>query len=120
MDCVLDETECYIYNANTPGVTLLFNSVYELIRVSFNGNDIQNLDQPILDQLKAEAYQNLNRITAVNDRTFVGHPQRSLQCPQDPGFVVTCSGSQHIDFQGIQYVMVMVLSLLIYLYLTID
>ncbi|KAL9280759.1 Calmodulin-binding protein 60 G [Arabidopsis thaliana] len=100
MDCVLDETECYIYNANTPGVTLLFNSVYELIRVSFNGNDIQNLDQPILDQLKAEAYQNLNRITAVNDRTFVGHPQRSLQCPQDPGFVVTCSGSQHIDFQG--------------------
>lgn len=30
----------------------------------------------------------------------MGHPQRSLQCPQDPGFVVTCSGSQHIDFQG--------------------
>lgn len=120
MDCVLDETECYIYNANTPGVTLLFNSVYELIKVSFNGDDIQNLDQPILNQLKFEAYQNLNRITAVNDRTFMGHPQRSLQCPQDPGFGITCSGSQHIAFQGIQFKTLRVLSLLIYLYLTID
>ncbi|CAL9231704.1 unnamed protein product [Arabidopsis halleri] len=100
MDCVLDETECYTYDANTPGVTLLFNSVYELIKVSFNGDDIQDLDQPILNQLKFEAYQNLNRITAVNDRTFMGHPQRSLQCPQDPGFGITSSGSQHIDFQG--------------------
>ncbi|KAG7556629.1 CALMODULIN-BINDING PROTEIN60 [Arabidopsis suecica] len=100
MDCVLDETECYIYNANTQGVTLLFNSVYELIKVSFNGVDIQNLDQPILNQLKFEAYQNLNRFTAVNDGTFMGHPQRSLQCPQDPGFGITCPGSQNIDFQG--------------------
>ncbi|CAE6123057.1 unnamed protein product [Arabidopsis arenosa] len=100
MDCVLDETECYIYNANTQGVTLLFNSVYELLKVSFNGVDIQNLDQPILNQLKFEAYQNLNRFTAVNDGTFMGHPQRSLQCPQDPGFGITCPGSQNIDFQG--------------------
>ncbi|CAE6123103.1 unnamed protein product [Arabidopsis arenosa] len=105
MDCILDETECYIYNANTPGITLLFNSVYELIKVSTSGDDFQNVNQltnhqPILDQLRAEAYQNLNRITAVTDRTFTGHPQRSLQCTEDPGFSITCSGSQHIAFQG--------------------
>lgn len=100
MDCVLDKTECYTYDVNAHGVSLLFNSVYELIQVSFSGGDFQNVDQltncqPILDQLKLEAYQNLNRMTLVKDRTFAGHPQRSLQYPQDPGF-----GSQHIEFQG--------------------
>ncbi|CAA7017157.1 unnamed protein product [Microthlaspi erraticum] len=99
MRCVLDETECYIYNANAHGVSLLFNSVYEVIKVYFGDGTVVNPDQlPIyqLEQLKREAYLNLNRF-----RPFTGlHPQRSLQCTQDPGFGVACPALQHIDFQG--------------------
>lgn len=112
MNCVLDETECYIYNANALDVSLLFNSVFEVIKVFFNGGAFRNADQLTsyqLDQLKLEAYQNINSFIAVNGRNFVDHPQRSLPCPQDPGFGIASPGLQHINFQGIQLILVTVL-----------
>uniref|UniRef100_A0A1J3CUQ4 Calmodulin-binding protein 60 G n=1 Tax=Noccaea caerulescens TaxID=107243 RepID=A0A1J3CUQ4_NOCCA len=99
MRCVLDETECYMYNANANGISLLFNSVYEVVKVYFGDGTVGNPDQlPTyqLEQLKLEAYQNLNRFRPFTDP----HPQRSLQCTQDPGFGIACPALQHIDFQG--------------------
>lgn len=107
MRCVLDETECYIYNANANGVSLLLNSVYEVIKVYFGDGTVRNPDQlPTyqLEQLKLEAYQNLNRFRPFTDL----HPQRSLQCTQDPGFGIACPALQHIDFQGIQSTLIVV------------
>ncbi|KAJ4887994.1 Calmodulin-binding protein 60 G [Raphanus sativus] len=92
MECVLDEAECYIYNTTALGVSLIFNSVYEVIKVYFSDGTFQNPDQlPAyqLVELKREAYQNLSQF-----RTFVEHPHRSLQCTQNPGL-------QHNNFQGI-------------------
>ncbi|KAL0792430.1 hypothetical protein Bca101_063807 [Brassica carinata] len=87
MECVLDEAECYIYNTTALGVSLILNSVYEVIKVYFSDGTFQNPDQlPSyqLDELKREAYQNLSQF-----RAFVEHPQRSLQC------------TQHNNFQGV-------------------
>ncbi|KAF8084502.1 hypothetical protein N665_0715s0008 [Sinapis alba] len=92
MECVLDEAECYIYNTTAPGVSLIFNSVYEVIKVCFSDGTSQNPDQlPAyqLDELKREAYQNISQF-----RTYVDVPQRSLQCTQTPGL-------QHNNFQGV-------------------
>ncbi|CAH2044507.1 unnamed protein product [Thlaspi arvense] len=99
--CVLDETECYVYDSSTHDVSLLFNSVYEVTKV-FSGGALRNADQVpsyLLDQYKLEAYQNLNRFR--DGRTFVDHPQKSLQCPQNSGFGIACPGLQHPNFQGI-------------------
>ncbi|KFK26453.1 hypothetical protein AALP_AA8G250300 [Arabis alpina] len=103
MTCVLDVTECYIYNANALDVSLVFNSVYELIKVIFNGGACRNADQLSsyqLEQLKLEAYRNTTSFIAVDGRNFGDHPQMSLPCPQDPGFGIACPGLQHINFQG--------------------
>lgn len=100
MCCVLDETECYIYDATGHDVSLVFNSVYEVTKV-FIGGVLRNVDQlPSyqLDQLKQEAYQNIDRFR--DGRTFADHPQRSLQCPQNPGFGP--GFQRHMDFKGIQ------------------
>ncbi|WZZ74696.1 hypothetical protein YC2023_086066 [Brassica napus] len=97
MCCVLDETECYVYDANGHDVSLVFNSVYEVTKV-FIGGVLRNVDQlPSyqLDQLKHEAYQNIDCFR--DGRTFADHPQRSLQCPQNPGFGP--GFQQHMDFQ---------------------
>lgn len=100
MECVLDEAECYIYDATTaPGVSLIFNSVYEVVKVYISDGTFRNPDQlPAyqLDKLKREAYQNLSQF-----RPFVEYPQRSLQCTQSPGFGIACPGLHHNNFQGI-------------------
>lgn len=84
MECVLDESECYIYDTTALGVSLIFNSVYEVIKVYFSDGTFGSPDQlPAyqLDELKREAYQNLSQF-------------KSLQCTQNPGV-------QHNNFQGI-------------------
>ncbi|KAF3564481.1 hypothetical protein DY000_02011258 [Brassica cretica] len=44
MQCVLDETERYIYNANALDGSLIFNSVYEVIKVSLSdGTPLWNI-----------------------------------------------------------------------------
>ncbi|WZZ36827.1 hypothetical protein YC2023_020228 [Brassica napus] len=100
MECVLDEAECYIYDATTaPGVSLIFNSVYEVVKVYISDGTFRNPDQlPAyqLEKLKREAYQNLSQF-----RPFVEYPQRSLQCTQSPGFGIACPGLHHNNFQGI-------------------
>ncbi|CAN8277161.1 unnamed protein product [Cochlearia groenlandica] len=107
MDCVVDEKECYIHNANAHGVSLLLNSVYEVIKISFNGScgpfrhiDDQ-VDEPILYDLKLEAYQSRENFTKVDGRIFAeDHPHRSLQATQNPGFGVACPELQYMDIQG--------------------
>ncbi|CAN7045545.1 unnamed protein product [Brassica rapa subsp. trilocularis] len=84
MECVLDESECYIYDTTALGVSLIFNSVYEVIKVYFSDGTFGSPDQlPAyqLDELKREAYQNLSQF-------------KSLQCTQNPGV-------QHNNFQGV-------------------
>ncbi|CAH8330833.1 unnamed protein product [Eruca vesicaria subsp. sativa] len=99
MNCVLDETECYIYDSFAHDVSLVFNSVYEVTQV-FIGGALRSTDQLPnyqLNQLKHEAYQNINRFRDY--RTFADHPQRSLQCQENPGFDVAYPGfQQHMDF----------------------
>lgn len=104
MQCVLDEKERYIYNGTASGESLIFNSVYEVIKVSLSDGTFWNPDElPTyqLDELKKEAYKNLNEF-----RTYVEHPQRSLQCTQNPGFGIVCPGLQHNNFQGIKFYIV--------------
>lgn len=100
MCCVLDETECYIYDAIAHDVSLVFNSVYEVTKVFICGvlGHVDQLPSYQLDQLKREAYQNVSRFR--DGRTFADDPQRSLQCPQNLGFGP--GFQQHMDFQGIQ------------------
>ncbi|CAH8388570.1 unnamed protein product [Eruca vesicaria subsp. sativa] len=96
--CVLDETDCYIYNATTLGVSLILNSVYEVIKVGFSDGTFRNPDEiPTyqLEDLKSKAYENLALL-----QSFTEHPQRSLQCTQTPGFGIACPGLQHNNFQG--------------------
>ncbi|KAG2316583.1 hypothetical protein Bca52824_019705 [Brassica carinata] len=98
MKCVLDETERYIYNATAHEESLIFNSVYEVIKVYLSDGTFRNPDEvPTyqLDELKKEAYENLALI-----QRFTEHPQRSLQCTQNPGFGIVCPGLQDNNFQG--------------------
>nr|VDD28216.1 unnamed protein product [Brassica oleracea] len=98
MQCVLDETERYIYNANALDGSLIFNSVYEVIKVSLSDGTFRNPDEiPTyqLDKLKKEAYRDLTLL-----QTFVEHPQRSLHCTPNPGFGIACPELQHNNFQG--------------------
>ncbi|CAF2036239.1 hypothetical protein BRARA_I00486 [Brassica rapa] len=98
MQCVLDETERYIYNANALDGSLIFNSVYEVIKVSLSDGTFRNPDEvPTyqLDKLKKEAYRDLTLL-----KTFVEHPQRSLQCTPNPGYGIACPELQHNNFQG--------------------
>lgn len=100
MQCVLDETERYIYNANALDGSLIFNSVYEVIKVSLSDGTFRNPDEvPTyqLDKLKKEAYRDLTLL-----KTFVEHPQRSLQCTPNPGYGIACPELQHNNFLGIQ------------------
>ncbi|CAH8388571.1 unnamed protein product [Eruca vesicaria subsp. sativa] len=98
MKCVLDETERYIYTGTSHDESLIFNSVYEVIKVCLSDGTFRNPDEvPTykLNELKKEAYTNLNCL-----RTFTEHPQRSLQYTQNPGFGIACPGLQHNNFQG--------------------
>ena len=93
MQCVLDETERYIYNANALDGSLIFNSVYEVIKVSLSDGTFRNPDEiPTyqLDKLKKEAYRDLTLL-----QTFVEHPQRSLHYTPNPGFGIACPELQH-------------------------
>ncbi|KAL0738684.1 hypothetical protein Bca4012_014894 [Brassica carinata] len=101
MCCVLDETECYIYDAIAHDVSLVFNSVYEVTKVSIGGvlRNVDQLPSHLLNQLKREAYQNISSFR--DGRTFADHPQRSLHYPQNPGFGGACPGfQQQMDFSG--------------------
>ncbi|KAJ0253147.1 Calmodulin-binding protein 60 G [Hirschfeldia incana] len=100
MQCVLDETERYIYNANADG-SLIFNSVYDVIKVCFSDGTFRNPDEiPTyqLDRLKSKAYENLALLQRFTEHQ---HPQRSLQCTQSPGFGIACPElQQHDNLQG--------------------
>lgn len=45
MTCVLDEAEYYIFHSQAQGAFILFNSVYELMKVSLDGVTYLNSDQ---------------------------------------------------------------------------
>lgn len=48
--CVLDDEERYAYNAKAQGAFLIFNSLYELTKVSLDGVTFLNSDQLTSDQ----------------------------------------------------------------------
>ncbi|KAF8099380.1 hypothetical protein N665_0245s0057 [Sinapis alba] len=111
MQCVLDETERYIYKADAFDESLIFNSVYEVIKVWSSDGTFRNPDDiPTyqLDELKKKAYKSIiipqeNGLLSPMDPTkiiFTEHPQRSLQCTQNPGFGIACPELQHNNFQG--------------------
>uniref|UniRef100_A0A1J3DZN0 Putative WRKY transcription factor 19 n=1 Tax=Noccaea caerulescens TaxID=107243 RepID=A0A1J3DZN0_NOCCA len=78
MDCYFDdEVEFYAYDAQAEGVFLLFNSVYNLVQVSFDGvtslrSELLTSNQKELThKLKHEAYENVDRFVPVYRAGFV-------------------------------------------------
>ncbi|XP_010524835.1 PREDICTED: calmodulin-binding protein 60 G-like [Tarenaya hassleriana] len=100
MRCVLDETEFYTYTSLARADVLLLNSVFEVLKVSFQGEAFQNVDhlnygeKVFLEEVKREAYENTSSFERVSEWAFFNPPPRSLPVS------LAAPGSHHMDFQG--------------------
>ncbi|GAB2228979.1 hypothetical protein Droror1_Dr00023113 [Drosera rotundifolia] len=72
--CQLDNQQLYAY-MNAEGLGLKFNCVYKVVAVTFDGQNyipVESLDvyqRSRVEELKRDAYQNLNELVPVNNTT---------------------------------------------------
>ncbi|KAA8545228.1 hypothetical protein F0562_020012 [Nyssa sinensis] len=89
MACVLDDDKFYVYR-DAEGTELLFNSIYMVVAVTFDGHNYQSLDElttvqrGLVECLKQRAYKNLNDLVPIDDSSFVGLARPLLSLQADP------------------------------------
>lgn len=74
--CVLDE-KLYIYNSNTDGFGILFNSVMEVVGATVDGkyhlsmNELSDSQKSMVEALKEQVYKNLEGVLPIDDVSMV-------------------------------------------------
>ncbi|KAL9267602.1 Calmodulin-binding protein 60 B-like protein [Drosera capensis] len=111
--CQLDNQQLYAY-MNTEGLGLKFNCVYKVVAVTFDGRNyipVESLDvyqMSLVEELKRDAYQNLNELVPVNNSTtpYFSLPSSIHQMPpysfpalclEPNGVPVTDQGRMNFD-----------------------
>ncbi|XP_028779520.1 calmodulin-binding protein 60 G isoform X2 [Neltuma alba] len=85
--CVIDDYNLYMYQSAEQRVGLLFNSIYILVGVTFDGQNycspdiLAPADKHLVEVVKQHAYKNLNDLKSVGDQTCFNF-QRHLTYPQ--------------------------------------
>lgn len=88
--CVLDDSKFYSYFDAGQGIGLLFDSIYKVVGVTFDGHNyesLHNLSPPqkaLVENIKRQAYKNVNNFIPVDASAIFG-PSRSLTpLPAEP------------------------------------
>ncbi|KDP23415.1 hypothetical protein JCGZ_23248 [Jatropha curcas] len=100
-DCVVDD-QLYAYYECEQTFGLLFNSVYKVIGVTFDGQIYEPLDKlaphqkVLVENLKRQAYAHVNNFIPIDDRAIFG-PSRPLTYPQTEPFQNLNPGLQQLE-----------------------
>lgn len=88
--CVLDDSKFYSYFDAAQSIGLLFDSIYKVVGVTFDGHNyesLHNLSPPqkaLVENIKRQAYKNVNNFIQVDASAIFG-PSRSLTpLPAEP------------------------------------
>lgn len=88
--CVLDDSKFYSYFDAAQSIGLLFDSIYKVVGVAFDGQNFEslhNLSPPqkaLVENIKRQAYKNVNNFIQVDASAIFG-PSRSLTpLPAEP------------------------------------
>ncbi|XP_073260215.1 LOW QUALITY PROTEIN: calmodulin-binding protein 60 B-like [Populus alba] len=88
--CVLDDSKFYSYFDAAQSIGLLFDSIYKVVGVAFDGQNFEslhNLSPPqkaLVENIKRQAYKNVNNFIPVDASAIFG-PSRSLTpLPAEP------------------------------------
>ncbi|KAJ6883350.1 hypothetical protein NC652_030544 [Populus alba x Populus x berolinensis] len=88
--CVLDDSKFYSYFDAAQSIGLLFDSIYKVVGVAFDGQNyesLHNLSPPqkaLVENIKRQAYKNVNNFIPVDASAIFG-PSRSLTpLPAEP------------------------------------
>ncbi|KAJ6876644.1 hypothetical protein NC651_029597 [Populus alba x Populus x berolinensis] len=88
--CVLDDSKLYSYFDGGQSIGLLFDSIYKVVGVTFDGQNyesLHNLSPPqkaLVENIKRQAYKNVNNFIQVDASAIFG-PSRSLTpLPAEP------------------------------------
>ncbi|KAG8369119.1 hypothetical protein BUALT_Bualt15G0118100 [Buddleja alternifolia] len=77
--CTLDEQNLYMFRT-AQGIGMLFNSIYKVVGVTFDGHNYQSLDsldiyqRRVAEDLKQLAYKNSKDWISVNHPSIMGYP----------------------------------------------
>ncbi|XP_054800120.1 calmodulin-binding protein 60 B-like isoform X2 [Prosopis cineraria] len=80
-ECVIDDYNLYMYHAAEQPVGLLFNSIYILVGVTFDGQNYYSPDalapneRGLVEMMKQHAYKNLGDLKSVGDQTHLNFPR---------------------------------------------
>ncbi|XP_071696847.1 calmodulin-binding protein 60 B-like isoform X2 [Rutidosis leptorrhynchoides] len=85
-DCIIDDN-LFMYNCGTEGATLLFNCIFKIVGVIFDGQDYLSLDNipkfqmPRVESLKQQFYKNLNGMLPMDDFSVFGGSMLTASFP---------------------------------------
>lgn len=103
MTCNKDDEMKYIYQIAGESVCLLFNSIYQVVAATFDGQEYCPLDslnyyqKQLVETLKQHAYENENDIVPFNVAPIARFPMVSAGLQAEP-FSVPELGSQQFGF----------------------
>ncbi|KAK7277990.1 hypothetical protein RJT34_23011 [Clitoria ternatea] len=97
LTCVIDDDKPYVYHTAEQSISLLFNSIYVLVGVTFDGQNYRSLDtltpteKHLVEILRQHAYKNVNNFKPIDNI--------SLSClrPSELG-----AGQSNATEQGLQ------------------
>ncbi|KAK4282733.1 hypothetical protein QN277_014077 [Acacia crassicarpa] len=104
-ECVKDDYNLYMYQTAEQPVGLLFDSVYTLVGVTFDGQSyispdtLAPSDKSLVEMVKQHAYKNLNDLKSVGDQTRINfqwqltYPEAGQASGPDQGQIETWAGS---------------------------
>ncbi|PSS19667.1 Calmodulin-binding protein 60 B like [Actinidia chinensis var. chinensis] len=103
-ECVLDEKR-YLYYKDAEKVGLLFNSIFKVVEVIFDGQSYHSLDKlspfqmGLVKSLKRDAYKNLNDLVPFDPPSAVGPSILSSSLLADP-YSSSISDLQNVNYSG--------------------
>ncbi|KAI3448519.1 hypothetical protein Pfo_005184 [Paulownia fortunei] len=99
--CTLDDKK-YMYRT-AHGTELLFNSIYNVVGVTFEGqnyhsvNSLNKYQMKMVEDLKQHAYKNLTELVSVCDPSIAGYPML-LESPASDSFTNPNLGLHGVNF----------------------
>ncbi|KAJ7973293.1 Calmodulin-binding protein [Quillaja saponaria] len=73
--CLVDNQNLYIYHTTEPPISILFNSIYMVVAVTFDGQKYYALDtltsaqKHLVENVKQQAYKNVNGMISVDEQS---------------------------------------------------
>ncbi|OIV95080.1 hypothetical protein TanjilG_21470 [Lupinus angustifolius] len=83
--CVIDDSNLYSYQTEEPPIGLVFNSIYNLVEVTFDGQNyfspdtLTPNDKIVVELVKQHAYKNVNNLKSIDET--------SLSCVRPAAFL---------------------------------